>query len=155
MDSKRQNLIVVGQFRLDPVDHVLTTNTGRVRLSPLASQFLQVLAQTPGELVAREELVNQLWRGDWGIGDPAINRVVSEIRSLTGDDPKQPSVIQTVPRRGYRLVGTPSVMHVQLERSDAPSAPLSPWHKFIVTILALTGSLAVLGLVAMLARYFR
>lgn len=93
-----------GGYVLDTLSNTLT-HEGRVaQLSPLASRLLQVLARRPGEVVERGEIIEALWKGDWLVGDPALSRLVSELRSDAGDDPKQPKLIQTVPRRGYRLV---------------------------------------------------
>lgn len=150
-----KNSIALGRFRLGVDDHVLLTNDGEIRLSPLASQLLQILAQRPGELVERAELVDQLWRGDWLIGDPALTRVISEIRSITGDDRTKPTLIQTVPRRGYRLIQPANEIALDGGLPVAARTEGSAWRKFILTTVVLTTCLAILGLVATAARYFR
>lgn len=97
--------IAIGAFHLDPLTHRLDAGGRTVQLSPLASRFLQELAARPGTVVERNALIETLWRGDWLVGDPALNRVVSETRRAVGDDPRNPALIQTVHRQGYRLVG--------------------------------------------------
>lgn len=94
----------LGTNVLDRRRHILQSPSGEIQLSPLAARLLEVLAQCPGETVGRDAIINELWRGDWLVGDPALNRLVSELRRTVGDDPRNPTLIQTVPRRGYRLV---------------------------------------------------
>lgn len=97
-------LIRFGRYALDPWRNVLMIEAREVALTPLAARLLEALARRPGETVERTELIETLWRGDWRVGDPALHRVVSELRRAVGDDPRRPTLVQTVPRQGYRLV---------------------------------------------------
>lgn len=106
MTDKTSRTIAVGEFQLDLLTHRLDRHGRAVQLSPLASRFLQELAARRGAVVERAELIHTLWRGDHLTGDPALNRVVSETRRAVGDNPRDPALIQTVHRQGYRLVGT-------------------------------------------------
>ena len=99
-----RDTIRIGHYQLDPLSHTLAGADKVVQLSPIASRFLQVLARQPGAMVDRAVLIEELWRGDYLVGEPALNRVVSETRRAVGDNPREPAVIQTIPRRGYRLV---------------------------------------------------
>lgn len=103
----------------DPYRNRLLVDDQEISLSPQAARFLELLARRPGEVVDREQLIDELWRGDYLTGDPALNRVVSETRRAVGDDPKEPHLIQTVHRRGYRLVlGTAPPAQRPDQRSD-------------------------------------
>lgn len=106
MTEGSKHKIAVGGFQLDLLTHRLAAGQRTVQLSPLASRFLQALAVRPGAVVDRAALIDALWRGDYLTGDPALNRVVSETRRAVGDNPRNPALIQTVHRHGYRLVGT-------------------------------------------------
>lgn len=97
--------MAVGEFQLDLLTNRLDRHGRAVQLSPLASRFLQELAARRGSVVERAALIDALWRGDYLVGDPALNRVVSETRRAVGDNPRNPALIQTVHRHGYRLVG--------------------------------------------------
>lgn len=105
MTDKVSRTMAVGEFELDLLTHRLDRHGRAVQLSPLASRFLQELAARRGAVVERAELIRTLWRGDHLTGDPALNRVVSETRRAVGDNPRNPALIQTVHRQGYRLVG--------------------------------------------------
>ncbi len=150
--------IKCGDFSLDTLRHVLTDPSGReAQLSPLASQLLQELAKRPGQTFERSELVQALWRGDWLVGDPALNRVVSEIRKIAGDNKKAPSLIQTVPRRGYRLVTEHAQAGVdgtiQLDRGLERLERL--WRLALQTLLTIVGALVLLVGIALIARHLR
>lgn len=144
----------LGQYELDSRRNVLLSSKGEVQLSPLAARLLELLGRTPGEIVDRGTIIDELWRGDWLIGDPALNRVVSELRRTVGDDPRDPSLIQTVPRRGYRLVPPAN----QLPDGAAPAPPQREeplwrqiWHMSNQTIAILFLGLAAVMVLAIFA----
>jgi DNA-binding winged helix-turn-helix (wHTH) protein len=141
--------VAIGPYRLDRLGHCLTTEYGVVKLSPLASDFLAILAERPGEVVDRNSFIDALWRGDYLVGDPALNRLVSEVRSAIGDDPRRPRLIQTVPRRGYRLaVATPASATV------APK-PMTLGVRLLIAYAVLVAGACAVLLSAMAARHFR
>jgi DNA-binding winged helix-turn-helix (wHTH) protein len=146
-----------GGYLLDPLTHVLTRGNRVVRLSPLASRLLQLLAKRPGEVVERAEIIEALWKGDWLIGDPALTRLVSELRRDTADDPKRPALIQTVPRRGYRLVTqmTGAVDSSAPAASGAPPWWQTAWRLANQSLLIMIGGAALIMTLAILVRLSR
>lgn len=150
--TDRSGLIQLGSYALDPLRHVLLCGAREVQLTPLASRLLQELAKRPGEMVERATLIDLLWRGDFLVGDPALSRLVSEIRRAAGDDARQPSLIQTVPRQGYRLVTT--LQQVAAPPVAAPSWP-EAWRLANRSIAILLVGLTLLILAAVLARLLR
>ncbi|HTX42319.1 MAG TPA: winged helix-turn-helix domain-containing protein [Acidobacteriaceae bacterium] len=96
-----------GPFVLDLRTGDLTRNGRRVHLQEQPRSLLLALAQRPGELVSRRELHKKLWPGDTFVDfEDGLNGAVSKLREAIGDDPKSPRYIETVRKRGYRLVGT-------------------------------------------------
>jgi tetratricopeptide (TPR) repeat protein/TolB-like protein/DNA-binding winged helix-turn-helix (wHTH) protein len=78
-----------------------------VHLPPKAMEVLLALAARPAALVTRKALTEQVWGP--GEGSPeALSRAVSEIRHALDDHPDDPRFVQTLPRRGYRLIVEPS-----------------------------------------------
>lgn len=126
--SASASLALGSGYVLDTLSHKLSCGGTETQLSPLGSRLLQLMAERPGEVVERADIVEALWKGDWLVGDPALSRLVSELRSATGDDAKRPSLIQTVPRRGYRLV-TRVGEHAPLDRVLAPAEANARWEK--------------------------
>jgi len=77
-------------------------------LAPKAIEVLLCLAESPGELVTREVLLEAAW-GDGQGSQEALGHAISEIRHALDDHPDNPRFVQTLPKRGYRLVVTPIV----------------------------------------------
>jgi DNA-binding winged helix-turn-helix (wHTH) protein len=161
-------MIRIGVYTLDTRVHVLHQGGQQTQISPLASRFLQLLATRPGLLFERTEIIEALWRGDWLVGDPALSRLVSELRRAAGDDAKRPTLVQTVPRRGYRLVvdeaAAPTTRLRTGEAGDAPptagtrnAPPLwqRAWNLANASLLILLGGSAVILTLALLIRHFR
>ena len=93
----------------------------RIRLQDQALQVLDELLAHPGELVTREQLIARLWPKVVVDFDTGLNSAVRKLRIALGDVAETPRYIETVPRRGYRFIGTidPPVM-------DAASTPPPP-----------------------------
>jgi Tol biopolymer transport system component/DNA-binding winged helix-turn-helix (wHTH) protein len=106
--------IRVGEFVLDPRSGELRGNAGRQRLSAQPLHVLLALLDRPGELVTRDELRQRLWPADTYVDfEHGLNAIVKRLRDALGDSADTPRYIETVPRRGYRLVaalnhGTPA-----------------------------------------------
>src|SRR5579862_530150 len=101
----RRNLIRFGVFELDMQTGVLCKNGIRVRCQEQPLQVLAALAERPGELVTREELRRRVWPADTFVDfDRALNTAIKKIRAALNDDADSPRYIETVPRRGYRLI---------------------------------------------------
>jgi DNA-binding winged helix-turn-helix (wHTH) protein/tetratricopeptide (TPR) repeat protein len=92
-----------GSFALDPAAYRLLRDGEVVPLSPKIIDLLLYLVARPSALVSKEELFKALWP-DVAVTDNALTQAVSELRQALGDDPSEPSYIQTVARRGYRFI---------------------------------------------------
>ena len=66
-------------------------------------QVLVCLAERAGQVVAKESLMRIVWP-DTFVGDDVLTRSISELRRVFGDDAKEPHVIETIPKSGYRLI---------------------------------------------------
>jgi TolB-like protein/class 3 adenylate cyclase/DNA-binding winged helix-turn-helix (wHTH) protein len=87
-------------FEIDVDRGELRVEGRAVAIRPKTFALLIYLAQHPGRLLARDELVQAVWR-DVIVTDDSLVQCVSELRSALGDQRQQ--VIRTVPRRGYML----------------------------------------------------
>jgi transcriptional activator of cad operon len=70
-------------------------------------RLLVCLADHAGEVVSIDDLLDQVW-SDVTVAPDSVYQAVTSLRRLLGDDPKQPTYIETVPRLGYRMVATVS-----------------------------------------------
>lgn len=74
-------------------------------VEPKVMDVLRVLIDQAGEVITRDALIDQVWGVSFG-GDERLSRAISILRRVLGDTPGERGFIETVPRRGYRLVAT-------------------------------------------------
>ncbi len=110
----------LGAFELDLKAGELHKAGNKVRLQEQPFQILRMLVERAGEVVSREEIQNQLWPNDTIVEfDHSINTAIRKLRvALDNDDAKNPNYIETVGRRGFRLI-----MPVDWPQSSSDSAP--------------------------------
>jgi DNA-binding winged helix-turn-helix (wHTH) protein len=110
-------------FHLDLRKQVLTKNGLQMRFVGNMYSVLTALLENPGEIVTRESLRAQLWPGKMPLDcNSNINTTVNQLRHALGDLGGVPTLIETVPRRGYRLVA-------RVECVDCPATISSPKNK--------------------------
>ncbi len=99
------NRLRIGDWTVEPDLNQLSAQGRAVKVEPKAMAVLLHLADRPGQVVGREALLSQGWPGVV-VGDDSLTQVVIKLRKALGDDPDRPAYIQTVTKRGYRLVAT-------------------------------------------------
>jgi TolB-like protein len=82
---------------------------------------LVCLAEHTGEVVTKEKLLGTVWPGTF-VGDDVLKRSVSELRRIFKDDAHESQIIETIPRRGYRLL-------LPVERANGPAPKIAPADK--------------------------
>ena len=102
LSPPRQRLRV-GGWELDPARNELRRDGEAVRLEPKAIEVLAYLARCPGEVIGREELLAAIWPGVV-VGDDALTQAIIKLRKALGDDAHRPKYIETISKRGYRLI---------------------------------------------------
>lgn len=103
-----------GGFTLDLEESRLLGPEGEIRLRPQAFRLLEVLVESAPKILSQEELLDRAW-GVEHLSPASVKQAISEVRQALGDDPARPRIIETVHRRGYRLIAP-------LERLE-PAAP--------------------------------
>ncbi len=94
-----------GEFELDLRAEVLTRSGARIRLASQPLKLLTLLVRRAGELVTREDIVEELWtKGAVVDFDHVVNQYIRQLRSALGDNRGSPVYIETAPRRGYRFI---------------------------------------------------
>jgi serine/threonine-protein kinase len=111
-----------------------------VRIEPKAMRVLVYLAEHAGEVVEKEKVVQEVWEGAF-VTDEVLTNAIWELRKALGDDSKSAQFIQTIPRKGYRLIAPVAA----LEEGSAVSLPRR-WRQAVPWIL-----LAAASLIAILA----
>lgn len=92
----------LGPWEVVPRDGTLRAGAEVRRLEPQAMDLLVGLAGRAGEVVSRQQLLDEVWGGRI-VGDDALTGAVSQVRKALGDDARSPRFVETVPKRGYRL----------------------------------------------------
>ena len=79
----------------------------KVSLQGQPFQVLGILLERPGEVVTRGELQKRLWPADTFVDfDHSLNTAIKKLRQALCDDTRNPRLIETLPKRGYRFIGT-------------------------------------------------
>ena len=102
-----------GAFELDLKSGELHKSGRRIVLQEQPLQILRMLLENAGAITIREEIQRQLWPNDTVVEfDHSINAAIKKLRVALGDSADSPQYIETVARRGYRLM-------VPVERVDS------------------------------------
>jgi TolB-like protein/DNA-binding winged helix-turn-helix (wHTH) protein/tetratricopeptide (TPR) repeat protein len=147
----------IGEWLADPRDDSLSRGNERVKLEPRTMRLLMRLALTPGAVVSQDELLESVWSGVV-VSPASVYQSMSQLRKVLGDTDDPPHYIETVARKGYRLIAKVSkVDKAELARraEAAPAAP-GPENPPTATIAGVTRPsplrwlvlVAVVGLVA-------
>lgn len=113
-----------GEFELDQDAGELRRNGTRVSLPEQPFRLLTVLLERPGTIATRDELRARLWSADTFVDfEHGLNAAVKRLRDALGDSAEQPRYIETVPKRGYRLIASLDREHCSRSGS-CPGEPL-------------------------------
>jgi DNA-binding winged helix-turn-helix (wHTH) protein len=104
MDQGLRRGFRIGAFEVEPLMGRIAGPLGSQHLQPKVMDVLVFLAQHAGELVERDTLLEQVWQRV--TTEDVLTRCISELRRALGDERGEPRYIQTVPKRGYRLLET-------------------------------------------------
>ncbi len=74
-----------------------------IRLRPKSMEVLAFLAARPGRVATREEVLSAVWPGI-SVAEEGLTQCIADIREALGDNVRQPIYIETIPKRGYRLI---------------------------------------------------
>jgi DNA-binding winged helix-turn-helix (wHTH) protein/TolB-like protein/tetratricopeptide (TPR) repeat protein len=119
----------------------LRDSAGRqVPLRPQAFAVLHLLAERPGELVTKDELMAAVWPGI-AVTDDSLVQAIGDIRRALGDEAH--AVIRTVPRRGYRLVPPPEAPAASALRAGRPRRSAALLAAALLAVGALAGWVAL------------
>ncbi len=110
-----------GVFEVDLRQGVLTRQGARLPLQDLPFRALVMLLESPGEVVTRDQLRQQLWPQTVIDFDHGLNKAINKIRDVLGDSASHPRFVETVARRGYRFLADVTVIGDTL---PVPSQPV-------------------------------
>lgn len=125
----------------------------RRQLAPQPAALLTLLARRAGAVVPRSDAYRAIWPDDTFVDrEHGLNHCVRQLRRALGDDARAPRYIETLPRRGYRLLvpvseteARPSqpVKATSPQRQAATTRPRIPVRFAAAALLLVVGSLAI------------
>jgi len=94
-------------FELDSCARELRKRGVRVKLQQQPLQILQALLERPGEVITRQELQRKIWPSDTFVDfDHGLYNAIKKLREALGDTAGTPRFIETLPKHGYRFIGS-------------------------------------------------
>lgn len=136
-----KDVIRFATFEADLRAGELRRNSIKIRLQEQPFQVLAMLLERPGEIVTREELRSRLWPADTFVDfDHGLNAAVKRLRDALGDSAENPRFIETLARRGYRLLAP--VNGAARENAPLPNAGPSWRVCLAAAVLLLAGIVA-------------
>jgi DNA-binding winged helix-turn-helix (wHTH) protein len=114
-----------GPFEADLRSCELRKNGLKVKLQNQPFQVLAMLIGRPGEMISRQEFRQKLWPADIFVDfDISLNTAIKKLRDALSDSSDEPRYIETLPRRGYRLIVP--VENAEARQGKDVQVPMSP-----------------------------
>jgi len=117
----------IGSWVVAPSLNSISSGGRTVRLEPKVMGVLVCLAKHPGETLSKEQLFQAVWP-NIVVTEDVLKRCIAELRRAFDDDAREPRIIETISKRGYRLVAPVTA------RSAAPAAAGSAVSDSIVVM---------------------
>jgi DNA-binding winged helix-turn-helix (wHTH) protein len=143
-------MVSFGPFTFDAANGLLRRAGSEVPLPPRVLGVLAYLLARPGQVVARQDLIDAIWK-DAFVTDTSLAEAVSSLRQALGDDPQQPVYIQTLHRRGYRFVAPLSAAPQAAPRAVDALPPAARAAETLPVVPSIGASLLPWSLAAILA----
>lgn len=149
--SSAQPRMSFGAFEVYPKAGELRKDGSRIKLHEKPFELLLALLERPGEIVLRSELQERLWPEHPIVDvENGLNNAMGRLREALGDTAENPRVVETIPRRGYRLL--PQVSQTIPFPRDARS---SRSRLLRLTFVAALGASVAVGALVMHFAAFR
>src|SRR5262245_3894316 len=111
-------------FSLDPIERRLFAGQAPVELNSRYFDALLLLLRHPGTLLSKERFLEEVWQGV-PVTDEVLTQCIKTLRRQLGDSARQPQLIETVPKHGYRFIASVSCVadgDAALEDRVAPAS---------------------------------
>jgi transcriptional activator of cad operon len=95
--------IRIGEWIADSQTDTISRRGETQKLEPRTMRLLLLLAETPGEVLSVDQMLNEVWPGVV-VGPASVYQAISQLRRALGDSDTAPCYLATVPRKGYRLI---------------------------------------------------
>lgn len=156
MSESPEKLFSFGEFRLDPEEKLLWQGEKSVALPPKVLDVLCLLVKKEGKIVSKNEIMDAVW-ADAFVEESNLTQSIYTLRRTLGTDQNGKSIVETVPRRGFRIA-VPIVKEEEKRRKaeeESPNHSITPslHHFFSIWTVLIVSSIFLL-LVYLAYNYF-
>ena len=123
--SEDAAVLRIGKWRVDPGLDEISSDGRTVRLEPLAMRLLLCLAGHADRPVELQQLLDEVWTGVV-VAPGSVYQAIAQLRRTLGDNTEHPTYIDTVPRKGYRLIAPVSPWVTGIPKGTEPDRPPTP-----------------------------
>ena len=97
------SVFFIGDWQVSPFTNILRRGNNIHSIEPKAMDVLLCLCSSPSKVISGNEILDQCW-DTVAIGDNPVHKAINQLRKAMGDSPKQPRYIETIRKRGYRII---------------------------------------------------
>lgn len=145
--DNNQRTFTIGDWLVEPDLLRLSRDQKQLKLEPKVMQVLVYLVQNAGQVVSRQQLEDEIWK-DVVVGYDSLGSAIIKLRKAFNDDPRNPAFIQTIPKKGYRIIAPVKFQQEKLSHIETttpiPKITTKPhaytkWAGIIILILVIVG----------------
>lgn len=114
MDESKEKILTTAGLIIDGESGNVSSKQGKLRLAPINMRVLQVLLKQQGSVVSRAEIFDSVWKNQV-VSDDALTRCISDLRSQLGKLSSAETLIETLPKKGYRWLPTIETIQSNIE----------------------------------------
>ena len=112
-----------GPFRLDLEQRLLSHEGETVALAPKVFETLVLLIEHKGRVVTKEDMMKTLWP-DRYVEESNLTQNIFMLRKILGEGPGKAQYIETIPKRGYRFIGTVKETQEEVDQTEEEAVPV-------------------------------
>jgi len=131
-----------GRWKVLPERGLVRDGEEEIHLEPKVMDVFVLLASHEGDVVNRDQLVDAVWDGR-AVTDEVITRSIAVLRRNLGDDAKSPQFVETLPRRGYRVMKP--VVIPDAAQADENTTSSSPRRGYLLPLVAGFAAVALIA----------
>ncbi len=145
----------LGTWLVQPGLDSISNAEDTIRLEPKAMQVLLCLAARVDEVVSKDDLMKSVWP-DTFVTEDVLTRCISALRKALDDDPREPRYIQTIHKKGYRLIAEVRPMQQQEAQAAVIAAPPIRKRRYLpIATIAAIAVFVIAGVLASILHLFK
>ncbi len=117
-----QNRFLINERIIDPHSLTIAHGNNQQTIEPRVLDVFLLLLKSQGQLVTRETIISEVWRGRHA-SDNSLNRNIASLRKLLDNPESDVSIIKTIPKKGYMLIDEVEIKRI---KKNQPLIPIKP-----------------------------